>query len=120
MPEPSAAPHADDSTETHPDHPALLEADLVTAWDTYLTELEQDVITVVNGGDLSHKPFTTPTALGPLPGVWADRVARLIEANKAVAERLEVEQGEIRQHLATLRAVTTAPDGGPVYLDREG
>jgi hypothetical protein len=64
--------------------------------------------------------WAAPKGLGPLPESLAERARALEEAQRAVAARLGEARSSAADHLAALRAVPSARQGAPVYLDVQG
>ncbi len=105
---------------------------MVDTWEGVLGRLEADVAALESElGDIPNlgdpatlggrpAPWALPTGLGPLPDHLADRARALGVAQERTALRLVGIRATAARHLAALRAVPTAPEHSPIYLDVKG
>jgi hypothetical protein len=64
--------------------------------------------------------WAPPPVLGPLPDSLAERARALEAAQRDLAAKLAAARSSAAGHLAALRAVPTARQDAPVYLDVQG
>lgn len=96
------------------------------AWEVVLDRIELDVIRVERaletGLGLASEPeeWRVPEDYGPIPSALRARAVDVWERQQAALAALATRLGTTAQHqslVASVEAVRTAADGGPVYVD---